>query len=107
MTDLLKELTDLQGLYANWQKLRDDWVNFRGSEEAYMIARDSFTNAMGRRFPALLELARDGVRYRLLRQYTVDSYIAVGSGESLDRQLDERAIKHQPKIDVATQGDKK
>lgn len=39
---------------------------------------------------AAKELLAAARRYELLRQYTIDSYIASGSGESLDRQLDKR-----------------
>ena len=37
---------------------------------------------------AVAALRKDAERYRLLRNYIVDSYIACGSGERLDAELD-------------------
>lgn len=43
-----------------------------------------------------MELRKDAERYRWLRQYTVDSYGAQGSFESLDRDIDAAMSKESP-----------
>jgi hypothetical protein len=37
---------------------------------------------------AIANLERDAKRYRWLRQYNVDSYLAIGSGDHLDYEID-------------------
>lgn len=41
-------------------------------------------------------LRKDAERYRFLRQYTVDSYLAQGSFETLDRGIDSVMSKENP-----------
>jgi hypothetical protein len=66
--------------------------NKGGEFEKFMAeaeARDPLAFARARAERAELEaLRKDAERYRLLRKYIVDSYIACGSGERLDAEID-------------------